>query len=155
VCVHSTCCSLVCLVTCGGSHLAKMIHHTVWVSFLCMLLSENWFHFLENSQRHHYAADASVYLVNIKRQIYYAHRQKKCSIFKTRINYLPSELVVRESSKVCTHKVLLPTCNSNHYCCIILCQLVDVSWCCVCVHSSCLVLIHYYVSFLPAYLLFT
>jgi hypothetical protein len=45
-----------------------------------MFLSENWLHFLhfsENSQRHHYAADASVYLVNIKRQIYYAHRQKK------------------------------------------------------------------------------
>jgi hypothetical protein len=44
-----------------------------------MFLSENWLHFLhfsENSQRHHYAADASVYLVNIKRQIYYAHRQK-------------------------------------------------------------------------------
>jgi hypothetical protein len=42
--------------------------------------TQNWEHFLhlsENSQRHHYAADASVYLVNIKRQIYYAHRQKK------------------------------------------------------------------------------
>jgi hypothetical protein len=37
----------------------------------------HFLHFLENSQRHHYAADASVYLVNMKRQIYYAHRQKK------------------------------------------------------------------------------
>jgi hypothetical protein len=33
-------------------------------------------HFSENSQQHHYAADASVYLVYIKRQIYYAHRKK-------------------------------------------------------------------------------
>jgi hypothetical protein len=42
--------------------------------------TQNWvhfLHFLENSQRHHYATDASVYLVNIKRQIYYAHRQKE------------------------------------------------------------------------------
>jgi hypothetical protein len=49
------------------------------------MCTQNWLHFLhflENSQRHHYAADASVYLVNIKRQIYYAHRPpKKCSIF--------------------------------------------------------------------------
>jgi hypothetical protein len=33
--------------------------------------------FSENSPWHHYAADASVHLVNMKRQIYYAHRQKK------------------------------------------------------------------------------
>jgi hypothetical protein len=42
--------------------------------------TQNWVHFLhfsENSQRHHSAADASIYLVNIKWQIYYAHRQKK------------------------------------------------------------------------------
>jgi hypothetical protein len=42
--------------------------------------TQNWLHFShfsENSQRHHYAADASVYLVKIKLQIYYAHRQKK------------------------------------------------------------------------------
>jgi hypothetical protein len=34
--------------------------------------TQNWVHFLhfsENSQHHHYATDASVYLVNIKRQI--------------------------------------------------------------------------------------
>jgi hypothetical protein len=45
--------------------------------------TQNWVHFLhfsENSQRHHSATDASVYLLNIKRQIYYAHHQKKkCS----------------------------------------------------------------------------
>jgi hypothetical protein len=52
----------------------------------------HFLHFLENSQRHHYAADASVYLVNIKRQIYYAHRQKKGLFFRTGVNYLPSEL---------------------------------------------------------------
>jgi hypothetical protein len=65
-----------------------------------MLLPENWFHFLKNSQQHHYADDASsVYLVNIKRQIYYAHRQKQNVLFfTTGVNYLPSELVVRESS---------------------------------------------------------
>jgi hypothetical protein len=42
--------------------------------------TQNWVHFSHfsgNSQRHYYAADASVYLVNIMRQIYYAHRQKK------------------------------------------------------------------------------
>jgi hypothetical protein len=47
------------------------------IFIIYMLLSENWFHFLKNSQRHHYAADASVYLVNIKRQIYYTHRPKE------------------------------------------------------------------------------
>jgi hypothetical protein len=52
---------------------------------------------------------------------------------------------------ICTHKILLPTCNnSNHYCCIILCQLVDVSWCCACVHSSCLVLVNHYVRQVPS-----
>jgi hypothetical protein len=68
-----------------------------------MPLQENWFHFLKNSQRHHFAADASVYLVNIKRQIYYAHRQKKYVLsFTTGVNYSPSELVVRESSIIRT-----------------------------------------------------
>jgi hypothetical protein len=71
-----------------------------------MFLSENWLHFLnflENSQRHHYAADASVYLVNIKWQIYYAHRpQKNVLFFTSGVNYLPSELVVRESSIIRT-----------------------------------------------------
>jgi hypothetical protein len=50
------------------------------------------FHFSENSQRHHSAADASVYLVNIKRQLYYAHRQKK--IVLNQITY-----------PVCMHKM--------------------------------------------------
>jgi hypothetical protein len=59
-----------------------------------MFLSENWLHFSnfsENSQRHHYAADASFYLVNIKQQIYYAHRQIFFLIFfTTGVHYLPS-----------------------------------------------------------------
>jgi hypothetical protein len=73
------------------------------------LCTQNWVHFLhfsENSQRHHSAADASVYLVNMKQQIYYAHRQKK---------YVLNQITCTVCTENCIHFLHLSENSQRHH----------------------------------------
>jgi hypothetical protein len=67
-----------------------------------MFLSENWLHvlhFSENSHRLYYAADASVYLVNIKGQIYYAAQKNVLFFYNWSSLFTIHKMSVRNNTR--------------------------------------------------------